>query len=793
MPIPFPNCIRGSGSISLRILYNCQKIGANESTSIYVSYSGEFGNNSFIILLNGATGYSNDYEDIFEINVDINEISQLQEKLTLLFSNCTVHEGSLAQDISINQIINQILDQIGDGEESSALFGMKYHYFESNGDLEAPAQFSGNISWEEWQVAVELYQTYGFQYDAANRLTNGKYESKLTRCKITSADYDVSFGYDARGNIISLNRNGFKGLSTTGVPLYGQIDQLQYSYNCNQLLSVTEGSDQNRGYLGSSSLYTYSFGRMEAETGARAATLSYNFHNQPTLIKVSGVDAIRNIWDSDGTLQKQTEYGANGEVLHERLYHDGIEYQDGKIQAIHHGEGQYVFEYEIDGSLKRNYHEFLIFDKLGNVRVGFADLNGDKKINIYDEGPGQEKELLGSHHYYPFGLKMEGLFHIQIGKEYRYQYNGIELLKHANLNVGLAKWRTNDMAICRWWQVDPNAESFYSMSPYNSMANNPVLYNDPDGDILPAMIVGAAISVFTNGINNLFNDRAFFKGAAGAAFFGALGGGISCGIGAAASSMEGCVSQFAISSFQFAAHGLSGGILSVAQGGKFESGFLSGGISSGISSGAQALHLGTVATVGLGGLSGGLGSTLGGDNFIQGFGQGLITSGLNHAVHGGWFGEGPAMSLLTGQLRHFWQPDVSGFSAKLQSLGGGAEAGFLRMNAGKSRGQTRSLVEAGVSAAIPEVSIGSTNYYFAGSIMDLTWDNIAEGIKNSNWEFGVSAEFVSVSYSQGTTSTGFKVYSFGSAVGLSSINIKWKNIQIPAFSVGSSQAFIGQW
>jgi hypothetical protein len=86
---------------------------------------------------------------------------------------------------------------------------------------------------------------------------------------------------------------------------------------------------------------------------------------------------------------------------HVRLFHDGIEYYDGKIQAVYHSEGRYVFERWEDGSLKRNYHEYMIRDHLGNTRVRFADLNGDKKINIVNQGPGQEKEILGAYHLLP--------------------------------------------------------------------------------------------------------------------------------------------------------------------------------------------------------------------------------------------------------------------------------------------------------------------------------------------------------------------------------------------------------
>ncbi len=629
-PIPFPNCIRGANGIQIRILYNCEKMHSLEPTSIYVTYIGALGDDSFLIPLNGATGYTNDYEDRYEVLLNLEDLDQLGVILQTLFSECLPENASIIPNFTLDQIINQILDQFDEEEENSPLFGLKLHYYVTNGELEAPAQYNGNTAWMEWQVAGEHYQTYGFQYDAANRLTLGKYQAKVTRCKTTPADYDVSFGYDSRGNFTTLNRNGFKGISTDGVPHYGAIDQLEYEYECNQLKIVTDDSDVNRGYLGTNSHYTYEHGLLVTETGARSLDLSYNFNNQPTLIKSSGKNAIRNVWSAGGTLLKQIEYGANEVILHERLYHDGIEYLDGKIQSINHGEGRYVFEYETDGSLKRNYHEFMISDNLGNTRVRFADLNGDKKINIHDEGPGQEKELFGSFHYYPYGLKMQGIFHNQEATECRYQYNGIEFLSHAGINVNLATWRTNDPSIARWWQVDPNAESLYSLSPFNSMNNNPITYNDPKGDFPPLLIpvIGAAAGILGNGISNSYAGNPFFRGAVGAAFFGAWGAAGAYAIGGMIT-IPGISGEFA----RAGAHGIFGGVTAEGQGSNFGTGFLSGGLGS-LSAGAFS-SLGDLGSIASSTLMGGVGAKLSGGDFWQGAVTGFSVGAFNHAFHEG--------------------------------------------------------------------------------------------------------------------------------------------------------------
>jgi RHS repeat-associated protein len=41
--------------------------------------------------------------------------------------------------------------------------------------------------------------------------------------------------------------------------------------------------------------------------------------------------------------------------------------------------------------------------------------------------------------------------------------------------------RMYDPYVGRFWQIDPHAETYYSLSPYTAFANNPILFNDPDG------------------------------------------------------------------------------------------------------------------------------------------------------------------------------------------------------------------------------------------------------------------------------------------------------------------------
>jgi len=65
----------------------------------------------------------------------------------------------------------------------------------------------------------------------------------------------------------------------------------------------------------------------------------------------------------------------------------------------------------------------------------------------------------------------------------RYLFNkGSELQDDLDLNFYHTKYRTYDQALGRFLQIDPKVDEFYSWTPYNFGYDNPVRYNDPDGD-----------------------------------------------------------------------------------------------------------------------------------------------------------------------------------------------------------------------------------------------------------------------------------------------------------------------
>ncbi|WP_407431174.1 colicin E3/pyocin S6 family cytotoxin, partial [Arcticibacter sp.] len=126
---------------------------------------------------------------------------------------------------------------------------------------------------------------------------------------------------------------------------------------------------------------------------------------------------------------------------------DFIQTEEGRI--VNNG-GAYKYEYNLS-------------DHLGNVRYSFDSYNGSVRQLQRDD-------------YYPFGLRIARLAGTVANK---YLYNGKEI--QDELNQYDYEARFYDPVIGRFTTIDPLADEFENVSPYNYALNNPILMIDPTG------------------------------------------------------------------------------------------------------------------------------------------------------------------------------------------------------------------------------------------------------------------------------------------------------------------------
>ena len=439
----------------------------------------------------------------------------------------------------------------------------------------------------------------------------------------------------ASGNLQSRQIHG-----VTESFMYDNLNRLTHAINTTQTIQANFASNGNiMGKTDAGPDYTYDSQRIHAMSGITtpaypnninlsAQNISYTSFQQPAYITegnyrldyVYGSDyqRIKSVLKQNGTEQESIIYLSN----YERKIKGG---NTMDIYYIHAGDELIAIAVKTNGGSPVYYYTYT--DYLGSIQH-ITNSNGSQTIS----GTQQNYDAWGRRRTTAFGyaglvVPPDWLIRGYTGHEQLWQFNLI------NMNG-----RIYDPVLARMHSPDNEVSMPGSTQGYNRYSyahNNPLKYTDPDGNvpILAPIMIGAAVGILTNGINNAIHHRNFFDGAGKAATFGAIGGLVSAGIGTVAQVVAGVGSPLDAAIVQVNLHGLSGGLISFAQGGNPVSGFVSGATSSVVGTFTTHLGGGATATIFGGGLTGGIGAAITGGNFWQGMQQGLITTGLNHWLH----------------------------------------------------------------------------------------------------------------------------------------------------------------
>ena len=321
------------------------------------------------------------------------------------------------------------------------------------------AKYNGNISSMTWKSGNEsTVRGYKFTYDGLDRMLNATYGETASISTNANRFSENVTGYDKNGNIKSLQRYG-----QTGASAYGLIDNLTFTLNGNQLSRVddavsTVAYGTNTAFVnGASAAGEYAYdvnGNLTKDLNKGITDIQYNVLNLPSTVSFSDGSTITYTYGADGT--KLRTVHKIGSTTTTTDYCGNVIYENGTQKLLLTEEG-YI---NLTGT--QQYHYYL------------KDHQGNNRVVINQSGTVEE-----TNHYYPFG----GVFGTT-GNTQPYKYNGKEFDTKKGLNWYDYGARHYDAALGRFTTNDRFAEKYYSMSPYQYGANNPVNNIDVNGDTI---------------------------------------------------------------------------------------------------------------------------------------------------------------------------------------------------------------------------------------------------------------------------------------------------------------------
>ncbi len=162
-----------------------------------------------------------------------------------------------------------------------------------------------------------------------------------------------------------------------------------------------------------------------------------------------------------------------------RYYLHNLLVEDDKIRSYQFPNGRVTFPAATEEDPDpRPRFQYTLKDHLGNTVVLFEDRDGDGFINSSLADPATA-EVLQRELYYPFGLPLRGTTPLWPNPSQDYLYNGKEdVWESGLLDYGFRQYSPE---VGRFMGVDPLADMYGSVSPYNYVLNNPLLFTDPDG------------------------------------------------------------------------------------------------------------------------------------------------------------------------------------------------------------------------------------------------------------------------------------------------------------------------
>jgi len=259
---------------------------------------------------------------------------------------------------------------------SSPIFTQELSYEQPLSSGNAPC-FDGMISATQWQYAArDPEKAYQYGFDKAGRMTDAFYQQKnsgvgtwpLTRG--TDFYNETGITYSPNGNIAALTRTAERS-RTDQLSSITTIDQLTYTYNGNQLRSVTDNAPathRQEGFKDGATLadeYVYDAnGNLTADHNKGITAISYNVLNRTDQITFADNSSIGYTYLASGELLAVTYYNTPQDNKCRIDYVGALEFENEKLRNISHPGGRALMV----TSGNTNYQYFLT-DYLGSTRA----------------------------------------------------------------------------------------------------------------------------------------------------------------------------------------------------------------------------------------------------------------------------------------------------------------------------------------------------------------------------------------------------------------------------------------
>ncbi len=419
-------------------------------------------------LMQATHQVGNDPEIVLVKN-EYNELGELIDKKLHSADAGINFEQSVDYRYNIRGWLEHINDhKLSDGEGD--YFGMRLYYNNSSSN----PSYNGNISLMMWSLFTKddnvENRAYNYSYDGMNRLTKADYIQKQGGTWTSPDKYDVDLKYDLNGNIELLERYH----TNTSTPM----DNLNYDYDGNQLIAVTDNGDVTEGFkdgnIGSPD-YTYDAnGNMISDANKNITAITYNRLNLPQTVTFTGNRTINYVYDAAGI--KLAKITNDDGTIKTTDYVGGFIYEDGVLQQFAQAEGR--VRRKDNGDFVYDYY---LKDHLGNTRITFS---ADKPEVTYRAT--METELFSQED--PYFINIENLREINIaanktGSDTNANVIGNEVVRLNGSDAALSLGPGKMLEVTAGDKVDMEVYAYYEGTPGS---NSPI-----DNAIFAALIGNA--------------------------------------------------------------------------------------------------------------------------------------------------------------------------------------------------------------------------------------------------------------------------------------------------------------